>query len=503
MPPRLKGRAAARHQGGCAFAGFARAVFWRSFSALPSSAAPRKTPCRPPQPIEADAASDDANGAPIPRPSMPPSPRSTRCASGSRCRAIALHRRPARARARVGKASAALRKGCTFAPDGDLFGVTHAGAILRMQRRRRRHVLRGGDHQWGKHRRHRRPTRHVDPVTDGCTRRADRRRALRLEPRLVEGGREARRRRRATGRRQYPLAPTHVSPAHQSGNGAASARALRLRGTHDPSDVPALRHGPLAHQALESRAVSRRATSFRSERGRGRHGRPAQRRRVQSVRAPGKDLRRRQRHGRRQTTRASTSTTTTPASRSSSSAKGKKYGYPFCFTAQRVVDGANVVARRRRSSRTRLPGHARRHGARRTREAERRSSSRTRPRSTSCSSSALPTGALPERGAAARSSRCTGSWDRQPVDWLQGRLAPVHDADGAPMPTSTAASTTFPYEVVFGGGTERRARRRRLDVDVGGGRVAAPGGVAISPIDGALYVSSDRSAGSYRIGRVR
>ena len=61
------------------------------------------------------------------------------------------------------------------------------------------------------------------------------------------------------------------------------------------------------------------------------------------------------------------------------------------------------------------------------------------------------------------------------------------------MATSTVTSTSFPYEVVFGGGSKGVARDGAWGWRVGddGEDVVRPVGVAVSPIDGALYVASD------------
>jgi hypothetical protein len=69
------------------------------------------------------------------------------------------------------------------------------------------------------------------------------------------------------------------------------------------------------------------------------------------------------------------------------------------------------------------------------------------------------------------------------------------------MPSSTETDTTFPYEVVFGGGTsagpQDGAWSWQSDSYTDAPR---PAGVAISPIDGSLYVTCDIGATMYRIG---
>jgi glucose/arabinose dehydrogenase len=65
------------------------------------------------------------------------------------------------------------------------------------------------------------------------------------------------------------------------------------------------------------------------------------------------------------------------------------------------------------------------------------------------------------------------------------------------MPTSTKDTTSFPYETVFGGGKYGSPRDGEWSWKMGdaGEDPVRPVGVAISPLDGALYVSSDNTAG--------
>ena len=65
------------------------------------------------------------------------------------------------------------------------------------------------------------------------------------------------------------------------------------------------------------------------------------------------------------------------------------------------------------------------------------------------------------------------------------------------MPTSTKDATSFPYETVFGGGKYGAPRDGEWSWRLGddGEDPVRPVGVAISPVDGALYVSSDNRSG--------
>jgi len=110
-----------------------------------------------------------------------------------------------------------------------------------------------------------------------------------------------------------------------------------------------------------------------------------------------------------------------------------------------------------------------------------------------------------------------GPWDRDPPTGYKVVWLPFDASGRPPMPASTPAATTFPYEMVFGGG------RDGAPVDGpwawrangAGEGIVRPVGVAVSPFDGALYVSSDNggvpgmasgsppSGAIYRVGLAR
>ena len=203
--------------------------------------------------------------------------------------------------------------------------------------------------------------------------------------------------------------------------------------------------------------------------------------------------------------------------------KGKAYGYPFCFAAARVVSAGGVIA----------PG-TKLHAAW-------SSQNPLAPNAESAHDDAWcaahadlpltfmqahssplgitffdgPDGALPARFRAGAFVALHGSWDRTPSTGYKVIWVPFDASGKAPMPTSTPEYTAYPYEVVFGGGRSGVARDGAWSWSVGdlGESPVRPVGVAISPVDGALYVSSDngvvplkRSSGStadgnlYRIG---
>jgi hypothetical protein len=79
---------------------------------------------------------------------------------------------------------------------------------------------------------------------------------------------------------------------------------------------------------------------------------------------------------------------------------------------------------------------------------------------------------------------------------------PFDAAGNAPMPSSTSTTTSFPYETVLGGGTAMGPSDGPWvwSSPTGGGEGPRPAGVAISPIDGALYIASDAGGNIYRVG---
>ena len=206
--------------------------------------------------------------------------------------------------------------------------------------------------------------------------------------------------------------------------------------------------------------------------------------------------------------------------------KGKAYGYPFCFAAARVVVAGHVVA----------PG-TRLHAAWASQNPLVSTTESTRDDAW-CSAHADPPltfmqahssplgiaffdgpdGALPARFRGGAFVALHGSWDRTPATGYKVIWVPFERGSQTSMPTSTAQATTFPYEVVFGGGENGVPRDGAWSWSVGdvGESPVRPVGVAISPIDGALYISSDngtvplkRSPGSsaqgnlYRVGVAR
>jgi glucose/arabinose dehydrogenase len=89
-----------------------------------------------------------------------------------------------------------------------------------------------------------------------------------------------------------------------------------------------------------------------------------------------------------------------------------------------------------------------------------------------------------------------GSWNTEPSVGHQVLYVPFDEDGRAPMPEASLDGTSYPFTVVFGGGDSSRPRDGiwGWGVPFLGENPVRPVGVAISPIDGALYVSSDNAS---------
>ena len=182
-------------------------------------------------------------------------------------------------------------------------------------------------------------------------------------------------------------------------------------------------------------------------------------------------------------------------------AMGKAYGYPYCFTAQRVVANNQVIA----------PGTQLQVGSVHD---DAWCATNSSPPSTFIQAHSAPLditffddqprGALPERFRGGAFVALHGSWDRSPATGYKVVWIPFDAATGkAPMPTSSMTETSFPYEVVLGGGTAAAAADGAWSWATASGDYSDQprfAGVAISPVDGALYATSDSGGYVYRLG---
>lgn len=179
-------------------------------------------------------------------------------------------------------------------------------------------------------------------------------------------------------------------------------------------------------------------------------------------------------------------------------AMGKAYGYPYCFTAQRVVTAGQVVP----------PGTQLPYG---TVHDEAWCAANSSPPSTFVQAHSAPLdivffddqprGGLPDRFRGGAFVALHGSWDRSPATGYKVVWIPFDATGKALMPTSTMTETTFPYEVVLGGGDGKAAADGPWSW-ASGDYSDQPrfAGVAVSPVDGALYAASDSGGYVYRVG---
>jgi glucose/arabinose dehydrogenase len=181
---------------------------------------------------------------------------------------------------------------------------------------------------------------------------------------------------------------------------------------------------------------------------------------------------------------------------------GKKFGYPFCFTAQRVVVNNNVV----------MPGTQLVNADYPINGVDDNwcAQNSTPPAAFVQAHSAPlditffdnhPIGALPEKWRGGAFVAFHGSWNRQPGTGYKVVWVPFDAQGNSPLPQSTTMNTTFPYEVVLGGGTGAAPQDGPWNWSANNmGENPRPAGVAIGPIDGALYIASDSGGIIYRVG---
>jgi glucose/arabinose dehydrogenase len=181
--------------------------------------------------------------------------------------------------------------------------------------------------------------------------------------------------------------------------------------------------------------------------------------------------------------------------------KGKRYGFPFCFHAARVVQNGNVVppgTPLRADVKNELGGVVESN-----KDDAWCGANTDRPLSffqahTSVLDLEFVPGTstgLPARYAGGLLAALHGSRNRDSPTGYKVVWLPLDAEGNATMPTSTVGETRYPYEVVFGGG-KRGAHRDgpwSWKGPHGGETTVRPVGLAISPTDGALYVSSDNA----------
>ena len=184
---------------------------------------------------------------------------------------------------------------------------------------------------------------------------------------------------------------------------------------------------------------------------------------------------------------------------------GQSYGYPFCFTAQRIQTASGMVAPGPQLA-TELSGFNNPHDD-----------------AWCAQNSQQPLSFLPAHSAPLDISfyaPAAGEVLALPGDWQGGAFvtqhgswntepsvghAVVHFPFGAnqpAMPQSAQTPPAFPYTVVLGGGSAAGFVDGEWGWHAGdvGEDPVRPVGVAVSPVDGALYISSDSGGVLYRVG---
>ena len=181
---------------------------------------------------------------------------------------------------------------------------------------------------------------------------------------------------------------------------------------------------------------------------------------------------------------------------------GRAYGFPFCFTAQKVMKSSGLVVPGTQLTFDQFTFHD---------DAWCAANSMKPATFLQAHSAPLdirfferdPKGVLPERWRGGAFITFHGSSYRTVPTGYKVVWMPFDASGLPPMPTANAAGEIdFPYETVFGGGTSAGPVDGKWTWSLNGaGESPHPVGIAISPIDGALYISSDIGR-LYRIGLV-
>jgi glucose/arabinose dehydrogenase len=179
---------------------------------------------------------------------------------------------------------------------------------------------------------------------------------------------------------------------------------------------------------------------------------------------------------------------------------GGRHGYPYCFSALNIVrDGTQVEPGTQLASATNPeppdPDFVNPHD-----DAWCAENSEAPVTSLPAHSAPLDitfldaaTGALAEEWEGGAFVSLHGSWDTTPSIGHQVVWVPFGEEGTAERPQADATGVTFPFRVVFGGGNAEGPSTGAWGWKSGdvGEQIVRPVGVAVSPRDGALYVSSD------------
>jgi glucose/arabinose dehydrogenase len=183
--------------------------------------------------------------------------------------------------------------------------------------------------------------------------------------------------------------------------------------------------------------------------------------------------------------------------------QGNGYGYPFCFTAQNIAGASGAVPPGTQLA-TQIEGF-----------------DNPRDDAWCAQSSTPPLTFLPAHTAPLDITFFeAGPAEALPAEWVGGAFVSLHGSwntmpsvghgvvhvpfggEQPTMPNSAATPPAFPFSVVLGGGSSAGPVDGSWGWSSGeyGEETVRPVGVAVSPLDGALYISSDAGGVLYRVG---
>jgi glucose/arabinose dehydrogenase len=180
--------------------------------------------------------------------------------------------------------------------------------------------------------------------------------------------------------------------------------------------------------------------------------------------------------------------------------QGGRHGYPYCFTAQHILQGMTPVAAGTQLVSATDPTAPDPDFVNPRDQAWCTANSTAPVTFLPAHSAPLdltffdgPSGNLPDVWQGGAFVALHGSWNTMPSIGHSVVFIPFDAAGNAPMPVAEADETDFPYTVVFGGGQDSTHDDGIWGWSAGGAGESPvrPVGVAVSPVDGALYVSSD------------
>jgi len=183
---------------------------------------------------------------------------------------------------------------------------------------------------------------------------------------------------------------------------------------------------------------------------------------------------------------------------------GQAFGYPFCFTAQNISTAQGVVPPGTQLA-SEVDGFSNPHDDAWCQQNSQLPVSflpaHSAPLDISFYTASDAPAALPDEWLGGAFVSQHGSWNTMPSVGHNVVVFPMGSGQ-AMMPETTQTPPVYPFTVVFGGGSSAGHVDGEWGWSVGdrGEDPVRPVGVAVSPIDGALYISSDGEGALYRVG---